>query len=216
MLRLTTWIAALLAVGFMTIGMVSGAAAQSGPYKLRSGDVIEISVLEDPSLNRRVLVRPDGLISMPLAGTVAAAGRSLEAVQADVQSRLLGSFVNAPSVTASLVSIAPPPIPAPPPPPEPEEPPVIFSVYVLGEVQRPGKFDYDSEKPITVLQALTLAGGPATFAARDRIQIRRTDEAGETITLFNYDALESDGVAAPLFALTDGDVIVVPERTLFD
>lgn len=215
-MRVIAWIAAVAAAGFLGAGFGGSSVLAAGAYLLKSGDVIEISVLEDANLNRRALVRPDGRISMPLAGEVVAAGRSLEAVQSDVRARLQGSFVNPPTVTASLVALAPPPIPAPPAPPEPEEPPVLFSVYVLGEVQRPGMYEYDSEKPITVLQALTLAGGPATFAARNRIQIRRMGEGGETLTLFNYDALETDATPSPLQPLGDGDVIVVPERSLFD
>lgn len=213
MLRCLTRIVAPL-IALLLAGTM--ATAETGSYRLQSGDVIEISVLEDSNLNRRVLVRPDGKISLPLAGTIVAGGRTIEAVQRSVASRLQGNFVNPPTVTASLVALAPPPLPELPEPPEPEEEPVIHSVYVLGEVQRPGRYDYDSAKPINILQALTLAGGPATFAARERIQIRRVLDGTETLTLFDYDALETGVGFSPVSPLSDGDVIVVPERGLFD
>jgi polysaccharide export outer membrane protein len=169
-------------------------------------------VIEDPNLNRRVLIGPDGRISLPLAGSVVAAGRTLGQVQSAIQSNLAGNFVRPPTVSASLVALAPPPLPE-----LLEEEIELFSVYVLGEVLRPGRYDYESEKPISVLQALALAGGPAVFADRDEIQVRDLDESGaEKIRIFDYDAVEK-GLGATLAAtLSDGAIIVVPERGLFD
>ena len=190
--------------------LVPEAGAQE-PYRLQAGDVVEITVIEDPNLNRRVLIGPDGRITLPLAGSVVAAGRTLGEVQSSIQSGLSGNFVRPPTVSASLVALAPPPLP------ELEENLDLFSVYVLGEVLRPGRYDYESEKPISVLQALALAGGPGVFADRDEIQIRNLDEDGaEKIRIFDYDAVEK-GLGATLAApLTDGAIIVVPERGLFD
>lgn len=181
-----------------------------GRYRLQPGDVIEVTIIEDPSLNRRLLVGPDGRIAMPLAGSVEAADRTLAEVQAAIRAQLASNFVRPPSVTASLVSLAPEP------PPDAEEI-ELFSVYILGEVPRPGRYDYESEEPISVLQALALAGGPGIFADRDAIQVRNIDESGtETIRIFDYEAVE-EGLAAGLgMTLADDAIIVVPERGLFD
>ncbi len=192
-------------------------AADARDYRLKSGDVVGITVLEDQSLNRQLLVRPDGKVSMPIAGTLTAGGRTLEQLQAEIQARLRPSFQTLPNVTASLVLLAPPPVVIPEPEPEPEvEEIILWSVYVLGEVQRPGRFEYEPESPITVLQALALAGGPSVFAARSRIQIRQSTDGKETVTLFDYGALEDDGITVASQELTDGSVILVPERGLFD
>jgi polysaccharide biosynthesis/export protein len=193
------------------LALVSPAAAQD-PYQLQAGDIVEITVIEDPNLNRRVLIGPDGRISLPLAGSVVAAGRTLGQVEATIQSSLAGNFVRPPTVSASLVALGPPPLP------ELEEEEIeLFSVYVLGEVQRPGRYDYESEKPISALQALALAGGPSIFADRDAIQIRNLEEGGaEKIRIFDYDAVE-EGLGGTLATtLSDGAIIVVPERGLFD
>lgn len=205
----TLFVAAVLAL----VAAFSPAVAQEGDgrYQLQPGDVVEITVIEDPSLNRRLLVGPDGRLSMPLAGSVVAAGRTLAQLQAAIRAQLAPNFVRPPSVTASLIALAPPPLP------EAGEEAALFSVYILGEVPRPGRYDYESDKPISVLQALALAGGPGIFADRDEIQIRSMNESGaETIRIFNYDAIEH-GVPAELGkTLPDGAVIVVPERGLFD
>ena len=188
------------------------AAAQTGEiYRLRPGDVISITVLEDAALNRQVLVAPDGRIAMPLAGSVMAARRTLQQVAGTIKGLLRPRFVDPPTVTVSLVSVAERRAPE-------EEKPVLAEVYVLGEVARPGRYEYDSARPITILKALTLAGGPNQFAAIQRIQIRERVGADETLRLFDYEAA-SDGVvdaARDLAALADGAVIIVPERGLFE
>lgn len=174
-------------------------------YTLAPGDRIEISVLEDPSLNRQALVRPDGKISMPLAGTVEAAGRTPEEVESLIRQRLARDFIEPPSVTVSLVGVGA------------EEAIVAPSFYVLGEVRQPGRHAFDEEKPVTVLQALAIAGGLDVFAARKRVQIRRHGtEGGDTLRLFDYDAAESGEQLPPPFFLEDGDVIIVPERGIFE
>ena len=192
--------------------LLPGHAAQAEQYRLKPGDVIEVTVLEDPNLNRRVLVAPDGRVSLPLAGILRAGGRSVGQVQASVRSALTRDFVTPPTVTVSLVALGPEELEAPPEPEEIE----LWTVYVLGEVRSPGSYTYEAEKPVTALQALTLAGGPDTFAARGRIQIRRVVEGTETLRFLDYDALESAAGTTKPELLQDGDVILVPERGLFD
>lgn len=188
-----------------------GALAQSdddGPYKLKPGDVLSVTVLEDPLLDRQVLVAPDGKISLPLAGSLTAEGRTPDEMAGLVRGRLRSRFVDPPTVTVSLLSVGPE---------DPDEK-TRGEVYVLGEVARPGRYEYDSETPITVLEALTLAGGPSAFAAVTRIQVRERTEEAETMRLFDYEAVADGGRVAPadLAALADGAIIIVPERGLFE
>lgn len=200
------------AIGLMLVLAAAPRALAQNLYRLQPGDIVEITVIEDPNLNRRVLVGPDGRISLPLAGSITAADRTLGQVESTIQTGLAENFVRPPTVTAALVSLAPPPLP------EFEEEDIeLYSVYVLGEVLRPGRYDYESDKPISVLQALALAGGPAIFADRDEIQVRNLEVGGsETIRIFDYDAVENGLGAMLATSLSDGAVIVVPERGLFD
>ena len=64
------------------------AAEAQSTYRIRAGDVLRVEVIEDPTLNRSVLVSPDGRIAVPLAGTVQAGGRTIEQVQAALTTRL--------------------------------------------------------------------------------------------------------------------------------
>ena len=191
------------------LGFAQGPAlAQSDPYLLRPGDTIVVSVLEDPELDSQVLILPDGRISLPVAGTIVAAGRSPQALAQIVRSRLSKNFVQPPNVTITVSALAE----------EEEDETLLNEVYVLGEVARPGRYEYDPEEPIDVLKALSLAGGVGPFAARDRIQVRERIDETETLRVFDYEAVEDGILTTPrdLAMLPNGAVIVVPERGLFD
>ncbi|MEM8792713.1 MAG: polysaccharide biosynthesis/export family protein [Pseudomonadota bacterium] len=208
MQRLIKTFALLVGLFIMTSGMVANAADTDEPYLLVPGDTLDITVLEDPELNRSVLVRPDGKIALPIAGTLTAEGRSPEQLMRVIRSRLASNFIEPPNVTVSVTSVSE----------EEEDEDDIFSVFILGEVNRPGRYDYESEEKINVLQALTLAGGPGPFAARARIQVREMVETIETLRLFDYNAAESGllNTDRDLADLADGAVIIVPERGLFE
>ncbi len=201
-----------LVLGLIVIAANPAARADEPvePYLLAPGDRLEVTVLEDPELNRQVLVLPDGKISLPIAGTMTAGGKTPDQVRNTIRARLAGNFIEPPNVTVSVTSLAEELAE--------EEDDELLSVYILGEVNRPGRYEYDSEEPINVLQALTFAGGPGIFAARHRIQVREMIEETETLRLFDYDAAE-DGMLATnrdLATLSDGAIIVVPERGLFE
>ena len=186
----------------MMLLAVPAALAQSATYRIQPGDQLQITVLEDETLNRQLLVTPDGRISVPLAGTVTVAGQTVDTVEKTIADRLASNFAVRPNVFVALTAV--------------DATAGQFSVYVLGQVNNPGTIQI--EAGTTLLQALALAGGPANFAATKRIQLRRTDAATgqERLYLFNYNAVERGGSIKSMIALRDGDVIIVPERHLFE
>jgi polysaccharide biosynthesis/export protein len=181
---------------------VPAAFAQTGTYRIQPGDTVDVTVLEDPDLNRRLLVLPDGRISVPFAGNVAVAGRTIEEVERVIADRLAPQFAVRPNVFVAMASVA--------------ETAQLQRVYVLGQVGTPGLREL--EPGTTLLQAISLAGGFGRFAATRRIQLRRTDlQTGqERLFLFNYNAIERGGAITSMITLRDGDVIIVPERRLFE
>lgn len=177
------------------------ALAQSAGYRIQPGDTLAITVLEDETLNRETLVLPDGRISVPLAGSVQAGGNTVETVESTIADRLASNFAVRPSVFVSVTTV--------------DEDGLTFPVYILGEVPVPGLQEVESGT--TLLQAIALAGGPDRFAATKRIQLRRTDSSGqEKLYLFNYNAVERGGSIQSMITLREGDVIIVPERRLFE
>ncbi|MEL6124773.1 MAG: polysaccharide biosynthesis/export family protein [Pseudomonadota bacterium] len=190
--------------------LMAGLASAQSAYLIQRGDRLGVQVLEDPGLNSQALVRPDGRISLPIVGAIRAAGRSPEQLSATVRDRLASNFRQPPNVTVSLLATAPREIL----PPEQEEIEVM-RVFVLGEVARPGALELLDET--SALQALALAGGLGRFAAEDRIQIRSTQPDGqEILRIFDYEALIDGAVQTAPIMLSDGDVIMVPERGLFN
>ena len=187
--------------------MVPAAFAQSS-YKIRSGDVLQIEIVEDGTLNRRALVAPDGRIAFPLVGSVKAAGLTVDQVRQNLTSQLASNFATPPSVFVALASVAKRRARTP-------RAPATISVYALGEVASPGAKEV---KPgTTLLQFLSQTGGFTKFAATKRVQVRRTNASGvERIFTFNYAAMERGGAITGFGALLDGDVIVVPQRRLFE
>jgi polysaccharide export outer membrane protein len=199
MVRFRAFAVALLVMPLLT---VQGMAQQD--YRLRPGDTVQIEVLEDGNLNRTAIVLPDGQISVPLAGSVRAAGRSLAQIQADLTARLAPNFAEPPTVFVTLASLAER-VPATP---------RTIEIFILGAANSPGRVEVSPGT--TLLQGIAAAGGLSPFAATKRIQLRRVDRSGnEQVYRFNYDAIES-GAAGGATRLVDGDVIVVPHRRLFE
>lgn len=187
-------------------------AAQDGAYGLRPGDVLSIEVLEDPGLNRTVLVTPDGWINVPLAGAIRVEGRSLQEVEGDLAARLAPNFAATPTVFVGIQSVFQDPIEAPA---LPAEPPTI-DVFVIGEAGQTGRLQLDPGT--TLLQAFAEMGGFSPFAATKRLQLRRTDPVTgqETVYAIDYQAIERGLSPNGRVTLQDGDVIVVPQRRLFE
>lgn len=89
----------------MALSLSTAAMAQSG-YAIQTGDTLNIEVLEDPSLDRNVLVLPDGRISFPLIGTITAAGRSVDSLRNALVAALTPDFASPPTVFVSVGRIA--------------------------------------------------------------------------------------------------------------
>lgn len=174
-------------------------------YKIRSGDVLRVEVLEDQSLNRDVPVLPDGSIAFPLIGDVSVRGKSLAQVRQAIVSGLAPNFAAPPNVFVTVRQLAAQ---------EETQSTGTFDVYVMGEVNRPGKVEV--KYGTNLLQLLAESGGFTKFAATKRIQLHRSSSSGQTqVYQFNYKAIEN-GAAAQAIRLRSGDVVVVPERKLFE
>ncbi|MBE0454237.1 MAG: polysaccharide biosynthesis/export family protein [Roseovarius sp.] len=193
---------------FLMAGLAGVATAQSG-YRIQPGDTLQIEVLEDPNLNRNVLVLPDGSISVPLVGTVRAGGRNVDSVAQTLTSELAGNFAVAPTVLVSVAALAPRDL-------RRQAEPDLMNVYIVGEVNQPGRKEV--LPGTTLIQFLAEAGGLSRFAAEKRIQLRRVDPASnqETVYRFNYRTMGGADSISGTTVLAPGDVIVVPERRLFE
>jgi polysaccharide biosynthesis/export protein len=176
-------------------------------YLFQPGDEIQISVWQEPRLDRQVTVAPDGSLALPLAGRVQAGGRTAGQVEEAIRARLAPQYEDELDITVHLVARPEVAIPE-------EEEKVPPRIYVTGEVTRPGEFPILT--PTTVLQAIALSGGLSPFAAESRIQVHRKVQGRNAIHLFNYRDFTSGVNPTGNIALLPGDVVVVPERRLFE
>jgi polysaccharide biosynthesis/export protein len=190
-----------------------GSAMAQDSYRIRPGDVLRIEVIEDPTLNRSVLVSPDGRIAMPLAGAVVAGGLPIESVQATLAAQLAPNFAAAPTVFVSIERLAEVRPSAPAAPAAPVAP-LMYDVFIIGEAGNPGQMEV--EPGTTLLQLFAQMGGFTRFAATSRLQLRRTVDGRETVYQIDYDAIEAGQSNNGMVTVADGDVIVVPERRLFE
>ncbi|MFK7886449.1 MAG: polysaccharide biosynthesis/export family protein [Gammaproteobacteria bacterium] len=165
--------------------------AQSGTdYRLNTGDVLQVSVWNEDELNREVLVRPDGGISFPLVGSIAAADRTVTQVQEAIANRL-ESYIPDAVVTVAVLAVN------------------GNKIYVLGKVARPGEYVMNST--LDVMQALSIAGGVTSFAAENKIRILRRGPTGAQQALpFRYAQVKEGNDLKTNILLQSGDVVVVP------
>ena len=200
--------------GIAAAGLAAAAPgrALAQGFRIGAGDQLRIEVLEDPSLNRTVLVLPDGSIDFPLAGTLRAAGRTVDELRAALTQALQENFAAPPTVFVSVGALRPPT--EVPEAPEVETP--TIDVFVTGEVASPGRKIVPPGT--TILQIVAEAGGLTRFAAEGRIQLRRTDPRTGAVTtyLYDYDAVGRRPSIRGGTPLAPGDVVVVPERRLFE
>lgn len=163
--------------------------AASEAYLLGSEDVLEVLVWRDEGLSRTVSIRPDGKISLPLIGDVPAAGFTPVQVR-DLIIERLREYKETPEVSVIVKEIN------------------SLSVFVLGEVLRPGKLQLRSKT--TLLQAITLAGGFTQYADTDKILVLRREGGHETRLRISYKEIITGKNPAANMVLQRGDTIVVP------
>lgn len=191
---------------------LSAAIAQSD-YRIRSGDTLSVEVLEDSQLNRNVLVLPGGTFDFPYAGTVVAGGRTAAQVREAIKAGIASQFANEPTVFVTVSGLRPVVRSSGSSAPAAPE---TMDVYLTGEVGAPGLKQV--QPGTTFLQAMAQSGGFSNFAATKRVQLRRTDPTtgAQSTYVINYKALERGARLKNEIYLQDGDVILVPERRLFE
>lgn len=185
-------------------------ASAEDNYVIRSGDTLQVEVLEDSSLNRGVLVLPDGTISFPMAGTISAQGRSVEQLRQSLSSALATNFAAPPNVYVSVASLGVAPARV-------SSGRGTMDVFALGEFAAPGRKEV--KRGTTILQFLADAGGLGRFAADKRIELLRTDTKTGKVTKYLFNYREPAGGASGIKGgtqLAPGDVINVPQRKLFE
>src|SRR5688572_2486910 len=194
------WVGLIVAIGFVSVALAqqnstvptvpqSGgpARAQEAPsYLIQVNDVLHVFVWKEPEVSQsRVLVRPDGRISIPLVQDMQASGLTPVQLKQRLEERLK-PLIDVPNVTVIVDTIQ------------------SYQVYVMGNVAGGGAFS--SATPVTIIQALANAGGFTEFANKKDIRIYR----GILVMKFNYKDFTEGINLTQNIHLQSGDVVEVP------
>ncbi len=159
-------------------------------YRVNPGDIIEINVWKEEGMMQDVLVRPDGGISFPLVGDAKVANLSFIEIEKLIAEKLK-HYLADPVVTVSAKQL------------------LGNKIYIIGQVQKPGEFLVTQN--VTVMQALSMAGGMTPFASVNNIIILRRDISGKQKAIkFEYGELEDGDELEQNIVMQSGDVVVVP------
>jgi polysaccharide export outer membrane protein len=161
---------------------------QPAPYTVGAGDVLNIFVWNEKDLSPVVVVRPDGVISVPLIGEVNVLGKTPVEIQLALQKRFQALVVD-PRVTVTVAEIH------------------SRVVYIIGEVARPGAYPLNSS--LDVLQLIAQAGGLTPFASRKHIRVVAANGSAQIVP-FDYKKVLHGAPENQRISLAPGDTVVVP------
>ena len=175
----------------LCLSSIGATVADATEYALKKGDTISISVWGEPDLAKEADIQDDGTISLPLIGSVEAAGLTLSELDDKITWLLKKDYLVNPDVTVSI----------------PKK-----QFFITGEVKKPGAYSLVGK--IGPLQAVTLAGGFTDFAS-SRVKIIRQIEGKEREIRVRVDAVaDEEGNVRDDYIIKPNDVIIVP-RSFF-
>lgn len=161
---------------------------------VRPGDVLEIRVFDEERFGGEYQVGDDGAIDFPMVRSLDVTGKTKDQVARLLEQRLADGFLNNPQVSVQVKQRG------------------NREVSVLGQVNKSGSLDY--RDGLTVVQAVSLAGGLGAFAAPGRVKVtRRTGVGDETVTFEVSLPAIVNGKAEDL-VLRPGDIVFVPESRI--
>jgi polysaccharide export outer membrane protein len=158
-------------------------------YSIGAEDVLSIVVWREKDLTAEVMVRPDGMVTLPLVNDVQAAGFTPERFRQEL-TKALEKYVESPNVTVIVKAIN------------------SRKVFITGEVTKPGPYALGG--PTTVLQLIAQAGGLLEYADRENINVMRTVNGTVSMFRFNYKDVARGRKVEQNILLRPGDTVIVP------
>ena len=167
-------------------------AAEKADYRIGAADLLSVTVFDNEKLNRDVRVAQDGGISFPLIGVVNVGGLTVLQAEALLAGKLK-EYVIDPQVTVLIKTEG------------------IKKVFVLGQVLKPCACELPTEGQLTVLGAISMAGGFSPIAAPNRTRVIRSVEGARRTFLIDVSAVTKRGGRAQDMVLQPDDVVFVPQ-----
>ncbi len=167
-----------------------------GDYVLMPSDMLQVRIFQEEDLGREVSVSQNQTITLPLVGSIDVKGRTVRETEALIRELYDRDYIVNPQVNLTVIRYA------------------ERTVNILGSVNSPGPVVFPQEKGLTMLEAISRAGGFSRLANKNKIKLTRTAPDGTKNTyIIDADKL-IDGSAANAWTLQVNDVIYVPESFL--
>lgn len=174
---------------------VTDALAQvrsSQSYVLQPGDLVDIRVYMEDNMNRILRISGTGTVTFPLVGNIKISGLSLEQAEQKLAERLT-AYLKQPQVSMLVKEYG------------------NKTVYVLGQVSKPGAIQIPPEKQLTVLEAVTSVGGFTDIANTSKVRVLRVEDGKQQSMDVDVSQIMKQGNKSLDITLQPGDVIFVPQ-----
>ena len=165
-------------------------------YVLQPSDLIRVQIFQEEELNREVRISQEHTVNLPLIGSVDLSGRTARQAEEMIRRLYDRDFLVNPQVNLIVVEYAP------------------RNVFVSGSVLTQGVVPFPREQGLTLIDAISRAGGFSRLADKKHVTLKRTNAEGkpETFTINAEDLAKGDSTET--WPLQPNDVITVPERIL--
>lgn len=161
-------------------------------YILAPNDLVDIKVFQEDDLESKVRISKEGTITFPLVGILRIGGKTPQEAARVVRDALAKGYLVNPQVTVNVLSYT------------------KYRVTVLGQVQKPGTYDFPDREKLSLLEAIGLAGGYTRGANPSKVIVKRIVNGKESVYQLNAKNMASQG-ATKGFEVLPGDVITVAE-----
>ena len=175
------------------VGSTALATNLMGSRHLQPNDVLEVMVYQEPDLTTKVTLDDRGMVALPLIGPVKLAGLTLEQATAKIRDLYDKDYLVNPKVTIQVDQFA------------------VLRFTVLGQVQRPGSFEFPPNESLNLLEGLAMAGGYTRLAAPNKVTLQRNVNGEVKVFHLDADAMARDKTNKP-FQILPGDTVTVEER----
>ncbi len=171
----------------------NGTNAVRRDYLLVSSDVVQVKVYQEDDLDAKVRVARDGTVTLPLLGAVNIGGKTREQAAALIKQRLGDKYLVNPQVTVEIVEYS------------------KRRFTVLGQVQRPGTYEFPGDDSVNLLQAISMAGGYTRLGASNKVTVQRGEASEKAIFKLDADSMAKDKNVT-VFEIQPDDTITIGEK----
>lgn len=162
-------------------------------YTIQPLDILEINIYMEEGLQRYYRVSQNGYISYPFIGEVRVVGLTVSALEKKLTHLLSPDYFNDPQITVFVEKYH------------------SRRIFILGEVNNPGSYDIPAEKELTVVEAISLAGGFTEAAAVNKTKIVRVEDGLEKTMVVKIKEITKGGDKSKDIFLKPNDIIIVPQ-----